>query len=160
MSFLEVPLGKVGLYDVLVPFGAIAAAPAYLARSLRHPEYRAHFTERLGLLPSDLASRLSARRGRAVWIQAVSVGEVFVARRLLDAMASATGAAASDVPTRFVLSSTTPAGREAAASSRCPLLLGAFHFPIDWSPFVKRLLDTVRPVAFVSIETEIWPGLL
>src|SRR5262245_17887295 len=144
MSFLEMPLGKVQLYDVLVPFGAIAAAPGYLVRSLRHPEYRAHLGERFGFLPHDLIQRLSASRGRRIWMQAVSVGEVFVARRMIEAFGAQETADPASLP-RVVLSSTTPAGRDAAAATRSALLEGVFHFPIDWAPFVRRLLDTVRP---------------
>ncbi|MGH9868845.1 MAG: 3-deoxy-D-manno-octulosonic acid transferase [Candidatus Polarisedimenticolia bacterium] len=119
-------------------------------RSLRHPEYRAHLSERFGRLPADLAARLAQLPRRPVWMQAVSVGEVGVARALIQA--------AHGIP--FVLSSTTPAGRDAAASLRLADLIGVFHFPIDWSPFTRRTLDSVLPAAFVSVETEIWPGLM
>ena len=146
------PLGRIGLYDLLLPVGALAMAPGYLIRSLRRPEYREHFSERCGILPAELESRLRHShhsRVGPVWIQAVSVGEVSLARAILGAMQR-----------RVVVSSTTPAGRAAAAGISSPLLEGVFHFPIDWFPFVRRTLDTVRPALFVSMETEIWPGLL
>ncbi len=142
------------LYDALVPLGALAAVPFYLARSLAHPEYRAHFGERLGLLPPGLAERLRALSRSPLWIQAVSVGEVVLARRLIEGLA----AAGCRVP--VVLSSTTPAGRDMAATVRSAAVAGVFHFPIDWSPFLRRALDTVRPAAFACVETELWPGLL
>ena len=107
-------------------------------------------SERFGRLPADLATRLIRMPRRPVWLQAVSVGEVAVARAFIQA--------ARNVP--FVLSSTTPAGRDAAASLRLADLVGVFHFPIDWSPFTRRTLDTIRPSCFVSVETEIWPGLM
>jgi 3-deoxy-D-manno-octulosonic-acid transferase len=154
MRFLETRLGSFALYDLLVPLGALVAAPAYLARSLKHPEYRAHIGERMGCLPADLRSRLGTLEKRPVWLQAVSVGEVMLARALIEAIASA----GCDAP--MVISSTTPAGRDTAVKGRSRSLVGVFHFPLDWSPFVRRALDVVRPSAFIAMETEIWPGLL
>ncbi len=154
MRFLETRLGSFALYDLLVSLGALVAAPAYLARSLRHPEYRAHIGERMGRLPADLRARLDTLGRRPVWLQAVSVGEVMLARALIEALA----AAGCDAP--MVLSSTTPAGRDTALTGRSRSLVGVFHFPLDWSPFVRRALDVVRPSAFIAMETEIWPGLL
>ena len=146
------------LYDVLVPFAALAAAPAYLARSLKHPEYRAHLGERVGRLPEELRHRLEKLERRPVWVQAVSVGEVSVASTLIRGLAERGPADSS--PITSVLSSTTPAGRQAAASVRAAGLAGVFHFPIDWSPIMSRALDAIRPAALVCVETELWPSLL
>src|SRR5688572_19323026 len=127
------PLSSVGLlYDLLVPLAALAATPAWLLRSIRHPEYRAHLGERFGRLPAELVERLDRLPRRPVWMQAVSVGEVGVARTILEAVPE---------PIPFVLSSTTPAGRDAAAALRVDRLAGSCHFPIDWSPWVRRALE-------------------
>lgn len=146
------------LYDFLLPLGAAAAAPAYLLRSLRHPEYRHHLGERLGRLPRDLTDRLDALPRRPVWIQAVSVGEVGLARALIRALARET--TLQERPLPLVLSTTTPAGRDTAAAIREPGLVGSFYFPIDWKPFVRRTLRGVKPSALVCVETELWPGTL
>jgi len=114
--------------------------------------FHAAAQERLGRLPGELISRLDALPRRPVWIQAVSVGEVFLARTLIGRLQRA-----ADLP--VVLSSTTAAGRDAAAGLALPSLRGVFHFPIG-SPFARRTLDSVRPCCLVLIETEIWPGLL
>ena len=160
MSFWRCQLGRIDLYDLLLPVGILAAAPGYLARSLTQPEYRAHFSERLGIVPIELAERLRLSARPPVWIQAVSVGEVFLAASLIDALDGAWAGRPMDATPRVVLSSTTPAGRASAANLRSDRLAGVSHFPIDWSPFITRWLDTVRPCAFVSMETELWPGLL
>ncbi len=142
------------LYRTLVPLGALALMPIYAARSLRHPGYRAHVAERLGLLPPALLGRLRQLPRQPVWIQAVSVGEVMLARGLMRELARARETLS------MVLSSTTPAGRDTAASIPDKGLAGVFHFPIDWSPCLRRTLDAVSPSALVTIEAEIWPGLL
>ena len=121
-----------------------------LVRSLRRPEFRAHFAERCGRLPPDLVLRLASLSRRPIWIQAVSVGEVMLARTLMTAME----------PAPCVISSTTPSGRESAALISAPGLAGVFHFPLDWPSFVRRALDAIRPSVFVTVETEIWPAML
>jgi 3-deoxy-D-manno-octulosonic-acid transferase len=107
-------------------------------------------------------SRLASLSRRPVWIQAVSVGEVILARTLLESLQDFFSNAGdrTDRAPHVVLSSTTPAGRDAAAAIQSPLLEGVFHFPIDWAPIVRRLLGRVNPSLFIAIETEIWPGLL
>ncbi len=112
--------------------------------------WRSNLAERFGLLPADLTGRLAALDQRPVWVQAVSVGEVMVARTLIA------GLAGQGFP--IVLSSTTPAGRAIAATMTGTA--GVFHFPIDLPGVVGRTLDAIRPAAFISIETEIWPLLL
>lgn len=103
------------------------------------------------MLPEELTLRLDAQQRRPVWVQAVSVGEVMVARTLIAALAG------RGLP--FVLSSTTPAGR-AIAATLGTAVTGVFHFPLDLPGIVGRTLDAIRPIAFISIETEIWPVLL
>jgi 3-deoxy-D-manno-octulosonic-acid transferase len=88
-----------------------------------------------------------------VWIQAVSVGEVEVARRLVAEL----GQQASDLP--VLLTSTTATGLALARRTlgdRFSLLPCPFDLP---GP-VKRLLDTAQPQALVLVETELWPELL
>ena len=79
---------------------------------------------------------------RPVWVQAVSVGEVMVARTLIA------GLAAKGFP--VVLSSTTPAGRAVAATMSGTS--GVFHFPFDLPGFAGRTLDAIRPAAGRTAE--------
>jgi len=131
------------------------AASYYLARSIAHPEYRAHMAERFGAIPEGLAGRVAALPRRPVWIQAVSVGEVMVARTLIEGLRRSEAASPP-----FLVSSTTPSGRRMAVESLGGTAVGVFHFPLDWRPIVRRTLRAIGPAAFVSIETELWPGLL
>ncbi|MFQ5701287.1 MAG: 3-deoxy-D-manno-octulosonic acid transferase [Acidobacteriota bacterium] len=129
-----------------------------LRRVNRLLEYRAHMVERFGRLSVQTRTRLDAMTRRPVWIQAVSVGEVMLAQALVDAVGSAASNGSETLP--FVLSSTTPAGRDLAMTMKRSGFESVFHFPIDWPPFVRRTLSAVRPCSFISIETEIWPVLL
>ena len=35
-----------------------------------------------------------------------------------------------------------------------------FYFPIDLASIANKVLDTIRPQLFITIDTEIWPNVL
>jgi 3-deoxy-D-manno-octulosonic-acid transferase len=104
---------------------------------------------------------LSGRLGRCaypdldsgVWVHAVSVGEVNVARNLLVELASAAPGR------RLALSVTTAAGRELARRT-LPPDIAIFAFPFDLEGPVQRAFDGVRPGLVLLTETELWPLFL
>ncbi len=132
------------LYDLLTTTGSAAAIPALLLRSAAGADGRRGVAERLGSLPGW-------PRGRGLWLQAVSVGEVRVARTLIEALRPIY----PDLP--VALSATTDAGRQAARSAGADVVFG---FPLDAPWIVRRALRRLPPLAFGTIETEIWPCLL
>jgi 3-deoxy-D-manno-octulosonic-acid transferase len=136
------------LYSALLSLAALAALPVALFLSLRDPDLRRHWGERLGWTPLSPDESPSP-----VWIQAASVGEVQVARRVLEEV----GKILPGIP--VLLSSTTPAGRRLAARS-VPEGSRASFFPLDLPATIRRCLRRVRPRALVLVETEIWPNLL
>ena len=88
-----------------------------------------------------------------IWIHAVSVGEIGVARNLLRALRKARPGC------RIGLSVTTAAGRELAERT----LSGEasiFAYPFDLAGPVERALDATRPSLVLLTETEIWPLFL
>lgn len=95
----------------------------------------------------------AARPGPRVWLQAVSVGEVAVARAVADELASL----APQV--RLTVTSTTAKGLEAARRTLGErAAVAAFPLDLPWAAWsaVRR----IRPRVYASLETEIWPGLL
>ncbi|HHQ48038.1 MAG TPA: 3-deoxy-D-manno-octulosonic acid transferase [Acidobacteria bacterium] len=134
------------LYRIALRGGLAVAAPVLWARDRATGKHRPPLRHRFGrdLPPVDPGG---------LWIQAVSVGEVEIARRLIREL----DGAAPDLP--VFLTATTATGLALArrveggrvAVHPCPLDLGA--------P-VRRVLDTVRPAALVLVETEIWPEML
>ncbi len=132
------------LYDLLTTAASAVAIPALWLRSARDPGGRQGFAERLGRLPRW-------PEGRGVWLQAVSVGEVRVAKTFLDRLRLACPA----LP--VALSTTTASGGEVARGAGADLV---FSFPIDAPWIVRRALGSLSPAAFGTVETEIWPVLL
>ena len=121
----------------------------FVGRFLFRPAYRAHFRERLGYLPQSF----SRTKPGAIWLHAVSVGEVSSALPLINRLR----AQQPGVP--FYLSTATIAGRKAAARQVAPLVDGIFYAPVDFASCVRRVLRTIRPALVIVLETEIWPNL-
>lgn len=120
-----------------------------LGRLLFGKDYRAHFRERLGYLPESF----SRTKPAAIWLHAVSVGEVASALPLIRRLRSQQ----PDVP--FYLSTSTVAGRKAAERQAAPLVDGVFYVPLDSASCVRRTLRRIRPALLIVLETEIWPNL-
>lgn len=116
-----------------------------LWRGRREHGYWLHWNERLGFGP--------APRRHALWIHAVSVGEMRAAQPLIAALR----AAHPDWP--VLLSCMTPTGRATAES-----LYGGFaqivYLPYDYAWLVRRFLRRARPRVGILMETELWPNLV
>ncbi len=119
-----------------------------LVRVARNRAYARTLPERLGFLPPSIRG---SGRG-AVWIHAVSVGEVIAAETLLRSLRKTLGA-------RCFVSTTTLAGYEAAKNRLEGLVGGYFYAPIDYVWTVRRALRQIEPSVLVVLETEIWPNL-
>jgi 3-deoxy-D-manno-octulosonic-acid transferase len=134
------------LYRALAAATLAAYAPYALLRSVAGGRRLGDLRGRLGLSPwPDLEG--------GIWIHAVSVGEIGVARNLLAALSRARPAARAGV------SVTTAAGRELAERTFAGAL-PVFAFPFDLARPVERALSAVRPGLVLLTETEIWPLFL
>lgn len=106
---------------------------------------------RLGLY-TDLAGP-GPRPGPRVWLQAVSVGEVAVARAVAEELLRR----APEV--NLTVTSTTAKGLEAARRALGERAAVA-PFPLDLPWAAWAAARRIRPQVYASLETEIWPGLL
>ncbi len=135
------------IYSFLVFLASLAVLPISLILDPPGPDGPA-WKQRLGRLPE-----LPGRGGRRLWIQAVSVGEVQLARKLLEELQAA------QPGLEVLLTSTTPAGRKLAQKlASADVRVAAF--PLDLPFCAAEALDRVRPEALVLVETEIWPNLI
>jgi 3-deoxy-D-manno-octulosonic-acid transferase len=136
------------LYELLLGIAFLAYVPkALLKKRLPH----AGWSMRLGRYPEAIRERFGA--GGAIWVHAVSVGEVMAARPVIEALRQAHPAAP------IVLSTVTPAGYAVAAT-----WLGergaAIYGPLDFRICVERAIAAIRPRALVLVESELWPTLV
>src|SRR6202167_6305365 len=128
----------------------LASAPFWLYQMARHGKYRKGFLERLGRVPSRL--RLRQGKERAIWVHAVSVGEVLAVERLVEDLRRRW-------PQHEIFISTTTDTGQVLARKR----FGegnAFYFPMDFAFAVRPYLRTLRPEMVVIAETEFWPNFL
>jgi 3-deoxy-D-manno-octulosonic-acid transferase len=138
------------LYNVALGLFLVLGFPFFFLKALRTGKYLPTFWERMGRVPW---SPHEASPERAIWMHAVSVGEVLSSRRLASALKKAFPGR------RLVLSTTTLAGNAVARQNPSgwdELFCAPFDFP---SP-VRRALDALNPGLLVLVETEIWPNLI
>jgi 3-deoxy-D-manno-octulosonic-acid transferase len=132
------------LYRLALLLAAPLIPLRLLWRGRRERGYWRHWGERLGA---------GAAPAGALWIHAVSVGEMRAAQPLVAALR----AAHPGVPLLFTCM--TPTGRATAES-----LYGGFativYLPYDYAGLTRRFLRRARPRAGILMETELWPNLI
>ncbi len=139
------------LYNILFAVGYIALLPHFLMRMKRRGGYARNFSQRFAHYAPEILERL--QRERRVWIHAVSVGELYVALKLMkEWRARAAGA-------RFVLTVNTSTAH-AIAERELPVQDVLLYFPADFPWIARRALDAINPGALVLVEVELWPNLI
>jgi 3-deoxy-D-manno-octulosonic-acid transferase len=134
------------LYRVLVVGLLPVAIPILKLRQMMTGKSRPRFRDRMGRRLPDLPTG-------GVWIQAVSVGEVEIARRLVAELR----ARSQELP--VFVTATTATGL-ALASRTLGHEVPVFPCPIDLPGPVRRVLETAAPRLLVLVETELWPEML
>ncbi|HKW87260.1 MAG TPA: glycosyltransferase N-terminal domain-containing protein [Candidatus Acidoferrales bacterium] len=129
----------------------VLLAPYFIVQGLRRGKYIESFRERMGRLPTEIGEAAGPRH--AIWVHAVSVGEVLAARLLI-------GGIKTRFPERPIFVSTTTATGQKVARERLDGASGFFYFPFDWQGPVRRAFQRIRPALVVVLETEIWPNFL
>jgi 3-deoxy-D-manno-octulosonic-acid transferase len=137
------------LYSVLMVAFYAVLSPYLIYQAVRHRKYVRSLPQRLGYLPVSF----NLDGAESIWIHAVSVGEVLIARALLPELRE------RYPKLRLFLSTTTMTGQQIARNN-LRFVDEVFYFPFDFSFIVNRILDMVKPRLFIMMETEIWPNLL
>jgi 3-deoxy-D-manno-octulosonic-acid transferase len=139
------------MYNMLFPLGLLILLPKFLFRMCRRGGYAPDFPQRLGLYKAPVAARLAA--GNRIWIQAVSVGEIFVALKLIRHIRE------RDPAALFVLSTNTSTGY-AIGHQQIDDRDVLIYFPLDFPPIMRRVLGLLKPRAMLLIENEMWPNMI
>jgi 3-deoxy-D-manno-octulosonic-acid transferase len=132
------------LYTALIYLLRPVALATVLWRGLRDANYRTGLGERLGFGPALPAG--------AIWVHAVSLGEVTAAAPLIRALR------ARHPTLAIVLTTATPTGR-ARALSLFGETIGVRFLPYDTPGSMRRLFRRIRPRVAIIMETELWPNL-
>ncbi|HEY6972163.1 MAG TPA: 3-deoxy-D-manno-octulosonic acid transferase [Candidatus Angelobacter sp.] len=137
------------LYSLLLACGLLLTLPWWIFQLLRSGKYRAGLKERLGFVPARLSR---AVKPGAIWLHAVSVGEVLAITNLVRELERTN-------PQQPVFVSTTTQTGQYLARGR----FGedkAFFLPVDSGISIRPYLNVLRPSLLILAETEFWPNLL
>ena len=146
------------LYNVGLLLALVLGAPWWLWQMATTQKYREGLRARLGGVPERFAERhLDADGGRsgskrAIWIHAVSVGEVLAVSRLVAELDAG-------LPEYRVLISTTTRTGQRLARERFGVER-VFYCPLDLPWAVAAYLKALQPAMLILAETEFWPNLL
>jgi 3-deoxy-D-manno-octulosonic-acid transferase len=132
------------VYQSVVYLLAPIACLVLLWRGLRDRSYWQDLPERFGFGSSTMEP--------AIWVHAVSVGEVQAAVALVQSLRRRY----PGVP--LVLTTVTPTGK-ARARAAFGDTIDVRYLPYDLPGSVRRFFDRVRPRVAVILETELWPNL-
>ena len=136
------------LYSALLAGWLLVSLPYWLIQMGRHGKYRAGLAGRLGKLPRGLMAPSSKP---AIWVHAVSVGEVLAVSGLVIEL--------SRFPEHQVFISTTTDTGQKLARKRFGEE-NVFYFPLDFAFAIRPYLQALRPQLVVIAETEFWPNFL
>lgn len=114
-------------------------------RARRLPAYRQRIAERFGYYPFKLET--------CIWIHAVSVGETIAAVPFIKALQK------QYYPVPILITNMTPTGAETVKAHFGDTVKQAY-IPYDLPAAMQRFIKTMRPLAAIIIETELWPNLL
>jgi 3-deoxy-D-manno-octulosonic-acid transferase len=137
------------IYSALLATGLALSLPYWLLEFSRHGKYRGGLAERLGRVPARISHQPDRQ---AIWIHAVSVGEVVAITGLVFELRRR-------FPQHRVVVSTTTATGQRMARDR----FGedsVFYFPLDLGFAIRPHLRRLRPQLIVLAETEFWPNFL
>ena len=137
------------LYNLFLVLIAPLAAPYIFFRALGKGMPGSRFQERLGILPPTFHQT----SGAAIWLHAVSVGELLSCVPLVKQLR------VSFQGSPIFVSTATAAGQQMAEERLANLADGVFYAPLDLPFAVRRVLKTIRPRLVIVSETEIWPNL-
>jgi tetraacyldisaccharide 4'-kinase len=137
------------LYRALQGLGLPLVLLYWAWRGLRNRAYWASLPQRFGFLPPSFTQTGHG----AIWLHAVSVGEMLGALELLR------GLRAAFPHTRIFVSTGTLAGHATAQAKLAGVADGVFFAPMDYVFAVRQVLRRLRPAMLLVVETEIWPNL-
>ncbi|HEY3971840.1 MAG TPA: 3-deoxy-D-manno-octulosonic acid transferase [Candidatus Sulfotelmatobacter sp.] len=140
------------LYSLALALGMIVSLPYWLYQIFRHGKYRRGLAERMGSVPARLTKAAESQSHRAIWVHAVSVGEVLAVSGLIEQMRR------SFPQYRVFLSTTTDTGQELARKRFGEE--NVFYFPLDFAFAIRPYLRGLKPELVILAETEFWPNFL
>ncbi|MDD5434171.1 MAG: 3-deoxy-D-manno-octulosonic acid transferase [Nitrospira sp.] len=158
------------LYNILLIITLVLTSPFLVFKIITKEKHRKGLLQKLGMLPNDLQNNkyiknfpplqgegtggdgFSSEQKR-IHIHAVSVGEVLAIAPFVKELKK------RHPELKIIFSTVTPTGNE-LAHKRLPEADHIIYFPFDFPLIVRKVVKTIRPQIFITVETEIWPNFL
>jgi len=137
------------IYRLFLPIIVLLGLPAWVLKMYRRGGFGSGLLERVGLYNSEAPLDFKG----AIYIHAVSVGEVLIALKLIDQWL------AQDPNQRFILVPTTATGH-ALAFQRANEYIHVVYSPLDFKFLVRKVFARFSPSLIILIESEMWPNFL
>lgn len=137
------------VFNACFPLFVVAAAPAWIMRMARRGGLTSRLWERLTIYDREA----EFEKAGAVYLHAVSVGEMVMALKLVDCWRRV------DPGRHFILSATTSTGYDLAVA-RAGDGVRVIFSPLDVPFLVRRMLRRFEPSLVALIDSELWPNLL
>jgi 3-deoxy-D-manno-octulosonic-acid transferase len=134
-------------YRLLYLPALLIALPYYILRMWRRGGYRRNFQHRFGRFKRLPVPREGKKR---IWLQAVSVGEIFAIAPLITALQA-------QANIEIVLTTTTSTAYAEARKRYKDQVLSIGIFPLDFWLFSRTAWSRIQPDAIILTESELWP---
>lgn len=139
------------IYNILLIIYWIGLIPVILYRLAFEEGFYQRIKQSAGFMPVELMKKIEGKR--AIWLHAASVGEIV-----------ATSPIVKDIKIKFpdavVVVSVVTATGHAMARRIIPEAEGIIFFPLDLPFLTRRILNIIKPIMILLVETEIWPNFL
>jgi len=139
-------------YNVAFMTFFFVTGPFFLWRLWRRGKLLPQFGQRFGLYSKEVREQL--KPGADLWIHAVSVGEVKIARVLIRCLREIRP------NLRIVVSTTTGTGFTEAKKNLEDAQTFVIYNPIDFLWSVVSAFKAIQPKRLILVESEIWPNYL
>lgn len=144
------------LYNLALPFGLVWMLPSAIIKMRRRNGRWRDLAQRIGCFDQATQKAINALPQRErLWVHAVSVGEVNVAKKLITRLLK------TQPDLGIVLSTTTPTGHALATelAAQHTGRLVAIYSPLDLPGVGRLMFERIQPTQFVLVEAEVWPNL-
>lgn len=135
------------IYRIVFLPSLFVVLPFYLLRMLRRGGYGEDFMHRFGRVGGIPPRKSGVQR---IWIQAVSVGEVFAIGPIVRSLNA-------DPFTEVFLTTTTSTGYALAKKRYDSVTVGIAYFPLDFWLFSGSAWKRIDPDLCLLMESELWP---
>lgn len=137
------------LYEILLHFTFLIFSPYFLLKMCM--KYREGIFERLGVVSKEKIKGLNNKK--VLWIHAVSVGETMAVMPVVRLIKK------KRPELKLLFSTTTKTGQAVAKKEGKGLIDALIYLPFDFSWAVRPIIKNARPLAFATVEKDIWPNL-